>query len=162
MLSKCVAKKRFVYKTGQRINYKLLDLHLLKSETLLDNFGVLNGGEKYYLTRNMVAIYLFLNGKSVSRESTDAAIKQLFNINSVNEIKQNMLDKSSFLQTYKQVYNECFNRIMGGIKNGKTETSWLICLLPTLRTQLFIRFWRKLLIMLKSQTNMLKNSKQVG
>ena len=32
MLSKCIAKKRLIYRFKRKINYKLLDLHLLKSK----------------------------------------------------------------------------------------------------------------------------------
>jgi len=47
MLSKCVSKTRFVYRVKSKINYKLLDLHLLKSKLLTDNFDFLTGDEKY-------------------------------------------------------------------------------------------------------------------
>ena len=117
MLSKCIAKKRFIYKIKHRIEYKLLDLHLLKSQILLGSFDVLNGTEKYYLTRNMVAIYLYLQGKKVSKETTDFEMKQIFYLKDVVEIKQNMLDKNIFLKKYKEIYNNCFNRIMKGIQN---------------------------------------------
>lgn len=120
MLGKCIAKKRFVYKINKIINYKLLDLHLLKSEIVIDNFDVLNGSEKYYLTRNMVAIYLFLKSKKVSRDVIDTEIKQLFSVD-INEIKQNMLDKHLFLKKYKQIYDACFNKIMNGIKNDAKQ-----------------------------------------
>lgn len=120
MLSKCVAKKRFVYKIRHKIDYKLLDLHLLKSEILPDNFDVLNGSEKYYLTRNMVAICLYLEGKKVNAEKINAEIKQVFNLN-INEIKQNMLDKNSFIKKYREIYNNCFNQIMEGIKNAAKQ-----------------------------------------
>lgn len=120
MLSKCVAKKRFIYKIRHKIDYKLLDLHLLKSEILPDNFDVLNGSEKYYLTRNMVAICLYLEGKKVNAEKINDAIKQLFNLN-INEIKQNMLDKNSFIKKYGEIHNNCFNQIMEGIKNAAKQ-----------------------------------------
>ncbi|MBI4140420.1 hypothetical protein HY485_01140 [Candidatus Woesearchaeota archaeon] len=121
MLSKCIAKKRFIYKIQHRINYKLLDLHLLKSEILPGNFNVLNGTEKYYLTRNMVAIYLFLKEKKTSKEQIDTEIKQLFNLKNIEEIKQNMLDKNNFIKKYKEIYNDCFNQILKGIQNASKQ-----------------------------------------
>ena len=48
MLSKYITKKRFIYKIKNKIKYKILDLHLLKSKILIDNFDILNGNEKYY------------------------------------------------------------------------------------------------------------------
>lgn len=117
MLSKCVAKKRFLYKTKQTIDYKLLDLHLLKSKILLDNFDVLNGKEKYDLVRNVIAISLYLNENKVTVESVDAEIKRALGIN-VQEIKNNVLDKKEFLNRYKLIYDKTFSMILRGISHG--------------------------------------------
>jgi len=118
MLSKCIAKKRFVYRIKPRINYKILDLHLLRSELLINNFDNLNGNEKYYFIRNMIAISLYLKYRKVNKEGVDAEIKRIFNLKNINEIKQNMLDKKVFLKKYKMEYKKIFNKIMEGIKSG--------------------------------------------
>lgn len=120
MLSKCVAKKRIIYPRKTEINYKLLDLHLLKSKTLMYNFDILNGNEKYYLVRNMIAIDLFLQHKKLSHDIINKEIKKLFGINVV-EIKQNILDKKAFLQRYKKIYKDTFNKIMDTINNGSKQ-----------------------------------------
>jgi len=111
MLTKCVARKRFIYKTQNRIDYKILDLHLLKSKAMLDNFDILNGNEKYYLTRNMISIYLYMQHKKVNKDRVDREIERLFNIK-ITEIKQNTLDKNKFLKRYKSMYDETFNIII--------------------------------------------------
>ncbi len=121
MLSKCVSKKRFIYKIQHEMNYKILDLHLLKSEILIDNFDCLTGNEKYYLIRNMIAIHLYLQNKKISKESVDMEIKHIFTLKDIKEIKQNMLDKNSFLKKYKIIYKKIFNKIMKGIKNGTKQ-----------------------------------------
>ena len=118
MLSKCVAKNRFIYRIKKRIDYKILDLHLLKSKILMQNYDVLNGREKYYFTRNMVAIYLFLHSKRIDREKVEKEIKDIFNLEDIGEIKFNMLDKESFLKRYKEIYNKTFDKIMENIKDG--------------------------------------------
>jgi len=79
-LSKCISKNRFLYNIPHIINYKLLDLHLLKSKTLIDNFDILSGNEKYNLVRNAIAISLYLNSKKISREAVDNEIKKRFGI----------------------------------------------------------------------------------
>ncbi|MEK6836974.1 MAG: hypothetical protein AABX94_04905, partial [Nanoarchaeota archaeon] len=117
MLSRCVAQKRFIYKTKPALNYKLLDLHLFKSKTLLDNFDILNGREKYNLVRNLVAIYLYLNKKKITVESVDGEIKNIFGVN-VLKIKDNVLDKKDFIRKYKLIYNKSFNLILRGIEHG--------------------------------------------
>ena len=93
LLSKCVAKKRIIFKIKYKLDYKVLDLHLLKSKLLINNFNHLNGIDKYYLTRNMVAIFLYIKHKKVNKETVDKEIERIFNIKSIQEIKQNMLNK---------------------------------------------------------------------
>ena len=121
MLSRCVAKKRFIYKVKHKIDCKILDLHLLKSKDLIDNFDILTGNEKYYLTRNMVAISLYIKSRKISNKTVDEEIKRVFNLKSIKEIKQNMLDKDIFLKKYNDTYKEIFNKIMRGIKKHGSE-----------------------------------------
>jgi len=120
MLSKYISKKRFIYNVKREINYKILDLHLLKSKGLSDNFDILKGNEKYYLVRNMVAILLFLEGKKIGVNIVDKKIEKFFKVK-IENIKENMLEKKRFLNKYKEVYTRVFNEIMKGIKNGSKQ-----------------------------------------
>ena len=115
MLSRCVCKNRIIFKAKRRINYKLLDLNLLKSKSLIDNFCILDGREKYYLVFNMVSVLLFISGKKLSREIVERKIEELFKIK-INELKGNMLGRE-FLKKYKGIYNKTFNILMENIKN---------------------------------------------
>lgn len=117
MLSRCISKKRVIYQIKRQPNYKILDIHLLKSKTLIDSFDALAGKDKYYLTRNMVAIYLYLKAQKITHESIDSAIKKLFGLENISRIKDNLLDKKEFINKYKKIYNEIFNSVMRGIKN---------------------------------------------
>lgn len=117
MLSSCISKKRLIYQIKKEINYKLLDLHLLKSKIFIDSFDVLTGREKYYLIRNLFSIKLFMQNKKLSSNIINKEIENEFDL-SINEIKQNMIDKSKFLLKYKKIYSNLFNKIMDGIKNA--------------------------------------------
>ena len=116
MLSKCISKKRMIYNIKPEINYKLLDLHLLKSKILIDNFDMLDGDEKYYFIRNMIAIFLFLKLKKIDKEKIDKEIKKIFKLKDVDEIKRNVLNRREFLKKYRQIYNKTFNLLMSNIK----------------------------------------------
>ncbi len=120
MLSKCISKKRFVYKVTPKVNYKILDLHLLKSKLLIDNFDILDGNEKYYLIRNMIAIFLYLQHKRINKKIVDREIERLFDI-SIEEIRKNILKKDVFLRKYKSMYKKIFNRIMESIEKGSKQ-----------------------------------------
>ena len=117
MLDRCVAKKRLIYKHKRKIDYKLLDLHLLKSKTLIENFDLIDGHQKYDLTRNMVAIYLFIQNKKISYDLVNKEIIIMLNVES-QSIKRNIMDKNEFLSNYKAFYNKTFSIILKNIKNG--------------------------------------------
>lgn len=115
MLSKCISEKRIIFKVQRKINYKILDLHLLKSKTLTDNFDILSGNEKYYFTLNMISILLFIQNKKLSRETVNREIEKIFGIK-LEELKENLLSKQEFMKKYKEIYNKTFNLIMENIK----------------------------------------------
>ncbi len=118
MLNNCVAKRRFIYRKKQKLNYKILDLHLLKSKTLIYNFELLSGNEKYNLTRNMIAIMLFLKKKTLTKKSLDKEIIKIFKLSDINDLKNNVLDKINFLKKYKKIYNDLSTKILKHIKDG--------------------------------------------
>ena len=120
MLSRCIAKKRFIYNLKNEINYKILDLHLLKSKTLIDNFDILDGNEKYYLTRNLISILIYINGGKISKKIVDNKIKKEFGADA-KEIKQNILDKNKFIKKYREIYKKTFDELMRLIKNGAEQ-----------------------------------------
>jgi hypothetical protein len=118
MLSRCVAKKRFIYKLKRKLYYKILDLHNLKSELLPINYDILTGNEKYYLTRNMIAISEFIENRKITKDIIDNKIEEIFNIK-VKDLKNNIIkDKKEFIKKYKIIYNKTFNKIMEGVKNS--------------------------------------------
>ena len=120
MLSKVIAKKRFIYHTQREIDYKLLDLHLLKSKVLIDNFDILNGNEKYYLVRNMIAILNFIKEEKLSKGFVDREIEKVFRAK-ILDIQQNMLDKNEFLERFKQMYQKIFDLILEGVKHESKQ-----------------------------------------
>ena len=118
MLSKCVSKNRVIFKIKRKIDYKLLDFQLLKSKTLIDNLEILNGEEKYYLTMNMTSIILFIKGKRLTKELIDKSIEDMFDIK-VKELKENVIEKNTFIKKYKKIYASTFNIILESIHEQK-------------------------------------------
>lgn len=114
MLSRYISQKRILIKIKREINYKLLDLNLLKSKTLIENFDILNGNEKYYLTLNMTSILLFIQNKNLTKDIINREIEKLFDIK-IEELKENILDKSKFIKKYKEIYDKTFELIMKNI-----------------------------------------------
>ena len=118
MLSKCISKKRIIFKAKRTIDYKFLDFQLLKSKTLTDNFDILNGEEKYYLVMNMISILLFIENNKLSKKIVDDNIEKLFDIKT-EDIKQNLIEKDKFIKKYDEIYNKTFNEIMENINEQK-------------------------------------------
>ena len=116
MLSQFVSKKRIIFNKKKRIDYKLLDLHLLKSKTLIDSFEFLSGKEKYKLIRNLIAILLFLGNKKINYKSLNLEIEKQFGDDAIQKIKENRFDKRLFLKKYKSLYDRTFKNIMDKIE----------------------------------------------
>ncbi len=113
MLDKYVAKRRIIYRVKRRCNYKVLDLHLLKSKTLMENFDHLSGREKYYWVRNTVAIFLFLTNKKVTMHAIENEIEKTLNTSAI-KVKENMLNKKEFLRKFKEYYAKTFEKVSRG------------------------------------------------
>jgi len=101
MLSRCVSKKRFIYRYRREVNYKLLDLQLLKSQQLIDNFDFSTGDEKYNYTRNLIAIKLFIENKEITMNNINGEISTLFENDALEDIKNN-IPPEGFLKEYKK------------------------------------------------------------
>ena len=95
-------------------------MNLLKSKILIENFEILDGNEKYYLTMNMVSILLFIQNKKLDKEIINKEIGRAFNIK-INDLKRNLINKQNFIKKYKEIFNKTFNLIMDGIKRGNNE-----------------------------------------
>lgn len=120
MLSSCVAKKRFIYKAQKEVHYKQLDLQLLKSKTLFDNFDLLDGSEKWYLVRNLICIALFLENKKINKANVEKGVHNSLTTD-IDCIKKNMLDKTMFLKKYKALYQKTFMQILDAIKHDTKQ-----------------------------------------
>lgn len=117
MLSKCISRKRLIYRTERKFDYKILDLHLLESKLLPENFDVLMGKQKYDLTRNLIAIKLFLENEKLTIDSVNSEIINVFKLKNVEEIKENLLNKREFINIYKKIFNLAQDKIFSIIKN---------------------------------------------
>lgn len=120
MLSKCVSQNRIIFRVKRRINYKLLDINLLKSKILIDNPEILNGNEKYYLTMNMVSILMFIQEMKLSKDLVNKKIEEIFDIK-IKNLQENTLQIQDFLKKYKKTFNDTFNLILNSIKKVEKE-----------------------------------------
>jgi len=120
MLAKCITKRRLVYRIERKLDHRILDLELLKSENLPLNFDSLNGKEKYNLTRNLIAISLFMKNEKLTKEAVDGEISRIFKIKP-DTIKANMLQKKSFSEIFRKIYRKTYNEVLNLIPNGSKQ-----------------------------------------
>ena len=117
MLSKCISRKRLTPLPEKKLNYRYLDAQLIKSKSLILSFDYIDGKEKYKLTRNLMAIHLFVKNKTLSINHIEKEIKKQLGIG-IEDLKNNLTD-NNFLRKYKTFYNGLEGEI---IKNaGKQE-----------------------------------------
>jgi hypothetical protein len=119
MINKCVSKKRFIFSADRKIDYRILDMHLLKSKPFIDNFMHLSGTQKYDMLRNLISIKLFLENKEISKKTVDKDIEKIFCIR-IDDVKDNVLDKK-VTRKYRGVYDHIFKKIMDGIMNESKQ-----------------------------------------
>lgn len=117
MMSKYLAQKREIFRYKTVVNYKLLDLHLLKSKTFIDSFDILTGKEKYNLVRNLLAIDLFLKEKELNQEIIEREMEKVFGKGTPERLKENMVEKKLFLPKFRKKYEEIFQKILKGIQH---------------------------------------------
>ncbi|MFA5887783.1 MAG: hypothetical protein WC852_03675 [Candidatus Nanoarchaeia archaeon] len=121
ILSRFASKERILLNIKPEINYKLLDIHLLKSKLLPEQFEHLNGKEKYKMARNMVAIKLFIEGKTATIERANKEIERMFGKDAVKTLLENTMEKMPFTAKYKEIYRKVFNAIMDGISKDAKQ-----------------------------------------
>jgi hypothetical protein len=119
MLARCVSKTRLIFSNRQRLDYKILDMHLLNSRLLIDNYPELNGIEKYKLVRNLVSINLFIEKQKI--KDMDCEIDAYFGKNTVEKIKQNMLQKGKIQNKFNKMYARVQLKIYKGIRHGSEQ-----------------------------------------
>ncbi len=102
MISKSVSNQRIPPLPRAKLNYRYLDAQMIKSNLLINNFDSLTGKEKYKLTRNLMAIYLFTRNISLSKKRIDGEIERKFDIE-IDNLKCNLVD-DNFLKKYKTFY----------------------------------------------------------
>jgi hypothetical protein len=123
MMGKYLAKKREIFRFKNEFDYKQLDLHLLKSKTLLDSFDILTGKEKYKLTRNLIAIKLFLRGEKLNKDLMHKETEKIFGKDTINKLKENLMEKGVFLKKFRNIYNQTFDRIMDESKQKQATSA---------------------------------------
>ena len=118
MLSSYISKKRFIYHVKPEIKYKLLDLSLLKSNLLTENFDILAGSQKLDLLRNLVSIHIFITKKHIiTKEEVYEKIKEIFGNDIFDNLRNNTLNKKDFIKKYNSIYNKTLEIILNGVKN---------------------------------------------
>lgn len=120
-LSRFVSKERVLFKVNPEIKYKLLDIHLLKSRLLPEQFEHFDGKEKYKLTRNLFAIRLFLEGQTATKEKVDRAIDAWFGRGTVKLLIANTISRNPFVSKYREAYRKVFNALMAGISKDAKQ-----------------------------------------
>ena len=111
MLSKFVSLERVVFNYKRKIKRETLDLSLLKSKPLFDNFEFLTGKEKYNLVRNIIAICLFIEKEKINNENIRKRIKKELGIE-IEGIKENLIHRKDFLKKIEKIYKDLEKRIM--------------------------------------------------
>ena len=94
----------------RKLKYRYLDVQLIESKTLMINFNYLTGKEKYKLTRNMMAISMFIKNKNISNKSIEKEIEKELDTN-IEDLKNNLVT-NDFFKRYKTFYSKLEKEII--------------------------------------------------
>lgn len=114
MAQKCVSSRSFVVPSTKQMKWKSLDLGLLSSELLIENFPILTTNERYKQVRNLVATYNFIENKHM--RSVDDSIDDLFGKGISASLKNGTLELKDFRKKYKRIYKKLQRTIFAGFK----------------------------------------------
>ena len=120
--SKFIAKNRLILNMQNKIDFKLMDLALVKSELILTNYEISSGSEKYKLLRNAFAIKRFIENKQVSKEFIDKDIENYFYNGFIKDFQKNIIPLKDFQKKFKKFYEALFSQILDGIKKQEKIT----------------------------------------
>lgn len=115
MLSRCVSMARMIYKTDNKVKYRLLDLHLIKSKSFAENFDFLTERERYAHIRNVLSIKMFIENRRLNNETLEKEIKSALGYTKA-DILENQFDKGDLIKKYKTIYVKLASKILESIK----------------------------------------------
>lgn len=117
MVDRYVSARRTLFKKGRELNYKLLDVYLLRNKNLIDGYDLFSIKQRKKLLRDFVSIKLFSENKEVTIRNIEKEINILFGKDIIEDLfcYGNNEEKHKFIMKLKKEFNKLESRILKNV-----------------------------------------------
>ena len=121
MVDRYVSAKRAIFRKDREINYKLLDIYLLKNKNLIEGYDLFSIKQRKKLLRDFVSIKLFSENKEVTINNIEKETNRLFGRDIIESLFYygNNEEKHKFIAKLKKEFNKLEKYIL---KNASKQT----------------------------------------
>jgi hypothetical protein len=78
MIDRYVSIKRTLFRRDKEIDYKLIDIYLVRNKNLIDGFDLLNIGQRKKMLRDFVGLKLFAENKEITIKGIEKETERIF------------------------------------------------------------------------------------
>ena len=108
MIDRYVSAKRAIFRKDREVNYKLLDMYLVRNKNLVEGYDLFSIKQRKKLLRDFISIKLFVENKDVTIKNIEKETKRLFG----KELIENILyygnneEKHQFIAKLKKEFKK--------------------------------------------------------
>jgi len=119
MVDRYVSARRAIFRKDREINYKLLDIYLLKNKNLIEGYDLFSIRQRKKLLRDFISIKLFSENKEVTIKSIEKEINMLFGKDIIENLFYygNNEEKHKFISKLKKEFNKLEKHILENYEN---------------------------------------------
>lgn len=117
MIDRYVSIKRAIFRKDRELNYKLLDIYLLKNKNLIEGYDLFSIKQRKKLLRDFISIKLFSENKEVTIKSIEKEINTLFGRDIIESLFYygNNEEKHKFIAKLKKEFNKLERNILKNV-----------------------------------------------
>ena len=121
MVDRYVSSKRTIFRKDRELNYRLLDIHLLKNKNLIDGYDLFSIKQRKKLLRDFISIKLFSENREVTIKNIEKETNRLFGKDIIENLFYygNNEEKHEFIAKLKKEFNKLEKYIL---KNASKQT----------------------------------------
>lgn len=117
MVDRYVSAKRAIFRKDREINYKLLDIYLLKNKNLIEGYDLFSIKQRKKLLRDFISIKLFSENKEVTIKNIEKEINMLFGKDIIESLffYGNNEEKHKFIAKLKKEFDKLEKHILENV-----------------------------------------------
>jgi hypothetical protein len=117
IIDRYVSAKRTIFRKDREINYKLLDIYLLKNKNLIEGYDLFSIKQRKKLLRDFISIKLFSENKEVTIKNIEKEINKLFSKDIIENLFYygNNEEKHEFIAKLKKEFNKLEKHILKNV-----------------------------------------------